>query len=83
MKLDYVKRTGVFDAFYTRTKLQGRLEEFANSDKDFAEVKYMPHEYASLQSAYTSIRSAIKRFGYTFKVRMINGGIYLDKEVKS
>ena len=82
MKLEYVKRNGVFDAFYTRTKLQERLEEFANSDEELAKVAYHPHEYASVQSAYCSIRSAIKRFRYSFRARIIDGAVYLDKGVK-
>ena len=82
MKLEYVKRNGVFDAFYTRTKLQEKLEEFANSNEELAKVAYLPHEYASLQSAYGSIRAAIKRFGYCFHVRMIDGAIYLDRGFK-
>ena len=83
MKLEYVKRTGVLDAFYTRTKLMERLEEFANSNDDFAKVAYNSYEYANARSAYSSITAAIKRFHYAFKVRMIGGEVYLDKKIVS
>ena len=42
-----------------------------------------PHQIdLALQSAYGSIRAAIKRFGYCFHVRMIDGAIYLDRGFK-
>lgn len=65
---------------YNQTKVMAVLNEFSKSECDFAEIILEQGEYSSVQSAYSSIIASIKRFGYTFRVRMIRGNLYLDKK---
>lgn len=85
MKLVYIGREAVLgcglserDGF-SITKVLSVLDDFAQSECDFAEVTYAVGEYVSAQSAYNTLRAGIERFCYTFRVRMIKGRIYLDK----
>ena len=85
MKLNYMDRNTVLAGLsrsvgFSMTKVLAILDEFSRSDADFAEVTYDYWEYSSINSAYGAIRASIKRFGYTFRVRMIRGKLYLDKK---
>ena len=85
MYLNYIGRETVLGGLsrstgFSMTKILSVLDEFARSECDFAEIVYAPGEYASMQSACYAVRSGIKRFGYTFRVRTIRGKLYLDKK---
>lgn len=66
---------------YRTTKVMHVLNEFSRSDSELVKVIYQPWEYVSALSCATSMRQSIRRFGYNFKARLINGEVYLDKRV--
>lgn len=78
MRLEPVPQETV-NQLFKLTKLHSLLEEFSQSDALAVHCVLSPGEYSSTRSAQTSFAAAIKRFGYPFASRVINGNLYLIK----
>lgn len=53
--------------------------EFYNSEDDYAEVEFDNGEYVSSHSLCDGLRKAIIALDIPVKVRMIQGGVYLER----
>lgn len=65
------------DAVYILRKL---LEEFNQSDENFVELVIEECDFKNKNSAQASIRSAIKRHDFKFRLLCICDRYFLDKE---
>ena len=82
MKLEPASQE-IVNQLFKLTKLHSLLEEFSQSDALAVHCVLSPGEYSSIHSAQASFAAAIKRFGYPFTARTINGNLYLIKTKES
>ncbi len=59
--------------------VQQVVEDFYQSDKDVMIVPLLPRTYASINSAWSAYRKAIKSLGYNIAIRNIHNNLYLIK----
>lgn len=57
-------------------RCQAILEEFLKMDTPVIKLD-VGNEWTTPKSAYNSLRSSAKRFGYPLQVRMVHGEVYL------
>lgn len=57
--------------------LQGLIDDFAKANVPYAEVLFTNREYKSLETAQACMCRAVKQSGRPYKVRRVNGHLYL------
>lgn len=60
-------------------KIQQKIYEFYNSDRDYAEVTFNYGEYNSSASLMSSLQKAIPKLDLPVEALMIDGGVYLRR----
>jgi hypothetical protein len=69
-----------FERGRKKSKLKQALDEFIAMESDVVVIDPKENEYSSAESCRSSLRNAIKRYGYTsIKTSSINSLVYMYK----
>lgn len=84
IKLKPVKKIPESERYCCRHDLQAIIKNFVNSNTKICEFKFeVGVDYKSSDSAYWSIKTAVRRSGENIKAYIRNKRVYLEKQVEN